>query len=232
MKNRFFALLALFITLPLLAAVPETEQPKSLEEELSALGTPGNEAPAGVTGEKLYAVQNRFVSLRRRVEIGLGAGNNFSADSFQVSRNLDASLRFYLSDRWFLGLSGSYVFNQFTSGGEFVINEANRVPDVAVTKYRADLQLGYNLFYGKFRLSMDSVFYFDQYVAVGPGLVGLITGDRWSAALDAGFAFWFGKNVSLRVGVKDHIFNEQRLLSSGLTNNFIGYFQAGYVFGG
>ncbi len=211
---------------------------KSLEDQLSDLGTPGNEAPVGLTSEQLYAVQNRFSSLRHRSELTIGGGNNFSTNSFLLSQSLDSTYRFYLSDRWYLGLSGSVVFNRFTDGGQWLIDEVRRAPDVAVTKFRTDLQLGYNLFYGKFRLTMDRVFYFDQYVALGPGLLMFdktrnpAAGNRASLVADVGFAFWFGRNLSFRLGVKDYFFHEQRSLTSGWVNNFSGYLQAGYVFGG
>ncbi len=211
-------------------AVPEAT--KSLEEELGALGTPGNQAPAGVTGEQLYSVQSRFSPLRRRHELAVGAGNNFSADSFQISRSVDASYRFYLTNRLFLGLSGSLVFNRLTAGGEFAFNVLNRPPDLAVTFFRSDLVLGYHLFYGKFRVSMDSVFYFDHYVAIGPGMVGLEFGNRFGPVLDTGIVAWFNRSFSVRLGVKDYIFNEPKRVSQGLVNNFVGYLQAGFVFGG
>lgn len=170
--------------------------------------------------------------------MSLGGGNNFSTNSFLNSQSIDGNFRFYLSERWYLGLGGSFVFNNFTSGGEWIVNEVQRIPDVAVTKFRTDLQLGYNLFYGKFRLTMDKVFYFDQYVALGPGLVifdrnfNPAAVNKPAIVADVGFAFWFGRNLSFRLGVKDYIFNEQRITSSGWVNNLSGYLQAGYVFGG
>jgi outer membrane beta-barrel protein len=230
MKLKILVVGSFLLAGTLFGAVPEPG--KNLEEELGALGTPGNQAPAGVSSEQLYSVQNRFSPLRRRHELALGAGNNFSADSFQISRNLDASYRFYLSNRLFLGLSGSLVFNQLTNGGDFVFNTVKRPPDLAVTFYRSDLLLGYHLFYGKFRVSMDSVFYFDHYVAVGPGLVGLEYGMRFGPVLDTGIVAWFNRSFSVRIGVKDYIFNEPKRVSEGLVNNFVGYLQAGFVFGG
>lgn len=216
---------------PAVAPEPAT---KSLEDQLSDLETPGNQAPAGVTSERLYAVQNRFAPLRHRHEFNLGGAGNFSANAFLNSRSIEGAYRFYLSDRWYLDLAGSFVFNDFTREGEWVQKTFNRPPDVAVVKYRADLGLGYHLFYGKLRFTMDHVVYFDQYVALGPGLIVLdmAGGNKPAGVLNAGIAFWFGQNFSLRLGMKDYIFNEQRQISSSWVNNFVGYLQAGYVFGG
>lgn len=229
--------LAILIGLALLpsalhAAEGPTSQAASLEEQLNALGTPGNEAPAGLTGEQLYAVQTRYAPMQYRHEFSIGGGTNFSGDGFLRTANVDASYRFYLSNRWFLGLTGNYVFNSFTKAGQALVENDSLVADVAVTKYRADLSLGYHLFYGKFRVSMDEVFYLDQYVALGPGIVVQDTRNSWAGVADVGLALWFGRNFSMHVGVKDYIFYEQRRLTGSLVNNFVGYLQAGYVFGG
>ncbi len=237
MKKLTLLVLALLSVAPLSVkaadAPAETAVPaRSLEEQLNSLGTPGNEAPVGLTSEQLYAVQNRYAVLKHRHEISLGGGNNFSSSSFLASQGFDATYRFYLTDRWFLGLNGSLVFNEYSRDGQGLVDKNSIVPDVGVTKYRADLLVGYNLFYGKFRLTMDKVFYFDQYVGIGPGVVWLQTGRRAAAVGDVGFAFWFGRNFSFRIGVKDYFFDEQRLVSHGLVHNFVGYLQAGYVFGG
>ncbi len=238
MKNIRTILLAIALIPAALnaAETPPSETPAAqtatLEEQLNALGTPGNEAPAGLTGEQLYAVQTRYAPMQNRHEFSLGGGTNFSGDGFLRTGNLDASYRFYLTNRWFLGLTGNYVFNRFTKAGAALVENNNLVADVAVTKYRADLSLGYHLFYGKFRVSMDEVFYLDQYVALGPGLVVLDTRRSWAGVADVGLALWFGRNFSMHVGVKDYIFYEQRRLTGSLVNNFVGYLQAGYVFGG
>lgn len=203
-----------------------------LEEQLDALGTPGDKAPAGLTSEKLYAVQNRYSELRRRLEFAVGIGNNFSTSSFLASKNGEASLRYYLTNRWYLGTSASYVGNEFSRDAQLIIENPGVVPDVGVTTYRADLLLGYNLFYGKFRASMDQVFYFDQYVALGPGVVWMQSARSLAGVADIGFAFWFGRNFSLRAGFKNYIFHETRFKSASVVNNSVGYLQAGYVFGG
>ncbi|MBY0370736.1 outer membrane beta-barrel domain-containing protein [bacterium] len=231
--RKLLAFSILCIALQLQAAeTPTQAAAPSLEDQLSALQTPGNQAPAGVTGEQLYAVQNRYVPLRFRHEFALGGGNNFTPDSFLISTSIDASYRFYLSDRWFVGLSGNYVFNDLTVSGKDADSILARVPDVTVVKYRGDLQLGYNLFYGKFRLSMDQVFYFDQYIALGPGIAVMDKGRSLAAVADVGLALWFGRNFDLRVGFKDYFFNELRSKTPGWGHNILGYVQAGYLFGG
>ncbi len=232
MKMRTLLALGVFVFLAGVSGAVETPASKTLEDQLQELGTPGDQAPVGLTSEKLYAVQNRFSPLGRRFEIAGGAGTNFSSSSFLISRNFDLSARMYFSDRWYAGLSGNYVLNQFTKDGEDLVNNPGLVPDVGVVLFRTDLTVGYNLFYGKFRVTMDKVFYFDHYVALGAGVIWQELGRRLAAVGDTGIAMRFGRNLSLRVGVKDYFFDEQRKITHSFTHNFVGYMQAGYVFGG
>jgi outer membrane beta-barrel protein len=208
----------------------------TLESQLDSLSVPTNQAPPGVAAERLYAVQTRYVTLRHRHELALGGGKNFNTDSFVSSQNLDASYRFYLNDRWFLGLSGSYVFNDWSNGADRLIKENgtnnSTLADVAFARYRADLLAGYHLFYGKFRVSMDQVFYFDQYIALGPGYVDMVLGNQFAAVGEVGFVFWFGRSFSVRLGLKDYFVREMRTKSNGWAHNLIGGAQFGYVFGG
>ncbi len=216
------------------AAEAPKEEPKTdtnLEAALDALGTAGNQAPAGITSEEMFAVQTRFSPLRFRSEISVGGSRNFTSDSFLSSQSLDAAYRFYLSNRWYVSFAGNYVFNELTKGGEKGIQLSGIVPDVSVAKYRADFQVGYHLFYGKLRFSMDKVFYFDQYIALGPGMVWMLSGREVAAVADAGIAFWLGKNFSMRAGFKDYFYREKRLTSSSMEHNVMGYLQAGLVFG-
>jgi len=232
MKLNRWSLLALLIGSVAFAATESMVETRSLEDELRSLSLPSNQAPSGVSSEQLYAVQTRLAPLENRSEITITGAKNFTVDSFLVSQQVDAGYRYYLSSRWFVGASGSYVFNSLSGSGERLMNENKRLPDVAYTKYRADILAGYNLFYGKFRLTLDQVFYFDQYVAVGPGVVVQDLGTHPALVADVGFVFWFGRNFSFRVGAKDYLFHEDRRLSNGLANNVLGHVDFGYVFGG
>jgi outer membrane beta-barrel protein len=221
---------------PVAAEAPSVDtsaakEPVSLDSELQKLATESNQAPAGVSSEKLYAVQYRYAPLKYRHEVSLGGARNFNSDSFTTSHNLDLAYRFYLSDRWFVGLSGSYVFNDFNSSGERQLAETGLLPDALFTKHRADLAVGYNLFYGKFRVSMDQVFYFDQYLSIGPGHVWYTNGaNQWGVVGDIGFAALFGRHFSLRVGLKDFFVKEVRKKSNGMVHNLLGHLEFGYLF--
>jgi outer membrane beta-barrel protein len=94
------------------------------------------------------------------------------------------------------------------------------------------LMVEYNVFYGKFRLSTDTVLYFDTFVAAGVSDVELESGNTTGGVLDVGFAFWAGKNWSARAGLKNDWYNETLVTGEELNHNMIGYLSIGYLFGG
>jgi outer membrane beta-barrel protein len=203
----------------------------ALDLQLRSLNIPSNEAPA-VSTEKLYSVQSRYVPVDDRSEISIGFGKNFSADSFITSQQMNAQYRFHLNDKWHLSLGGSYVFNSLSDAGQRLLDMQQLLPDVAYVKYRANALVGYNLFYGKFRVSLDQVFYFDQYIAVGPGMVGMNTGNSGAAVGDIGFVFWMGRKYNAQLGLKDYYYNQKRVLTSGSVNDMVGHLDIGILLGG
>ena len=210
----------------LLASGAET----SLESQLEGLSLPENQAPVGVSSEQMYSVQTRYTPLKNRIELSLGAGYNFNPGGFVSSRQFDAMARFYLSDRWFTGLGASYVSSSLNSAGESLIENEKLPPDLAYVKERYEFVGGVNVFYGKFRLSWDNVFYFDQYLSLGPALMNLDTGPAYGMVGDLGLALWLDRSFSLRLGVKDYFFNEKRRLGEGFVHHVLGHIEMGYIF--
>ncbi len=211
---------------------PAPQQAPSLEDQLKLLELPANRAPVAVSTEKLYSVQSRYNPLKGRFEVSLGVARDFTNASSLSSQQLGGSLRYHLNDRWHVGVAGGQVFNEFTETARLLMEREGVVPDVAYAKYRANLEVGANTFYGKFRLSSDTVLYLDQYVSLGAGVVGLNRGPAAMATVDAGFAFWIGRGGVIRIGMKDHIYREKRELSSAMTHHWLGHVQIGWMPGG
>lgn len=220
------------ITLLILGGIAPAFAEGDLSTQLDDLKMPQNVAPSGVTSEKLYAVQNRYVNLDQRFALSIGGAKNFTGNGFLQMSQIDAGVTYHLNNRWSLGLSGSYGFNDFTASANRLIQEERIMPDAAIVKWRSDLLLGYNLFYGKFRVSMDQVFYFDQYVSAGPGIVNTQYGTAAAAVADVGFALWFGKNWSAKFGAKNSFFKEQKYTSSDMAYHLLGHVEVAYLLGG
>lgn len=221
-------LVTLLLASSLMANAAET--PTSIDDDLQTLKLESNQLPSGVEQDKLYALTPRYSPLRNRFEFTLGGAKNFNPDSHTTSSQLDVALRYHISDRWSVAMGGAYVFNSLSDAGRLNLTEEGKVPDVGYPKYRFDLLAGFNTFYGKLRFSMDSVVYFDQYLALGPALVKLQTGDSYGVTGDIGFAFWFGPHFSARLGVRDCFFEEKRLVSSNWVHHVMGHADVGYVF--
>lgn len=217
-----FAILALAICI-------QSGHAASLEEQLADLQTPANQAPGSVGYEKFYAVQTRYSPLKNRFEFALGGAHNFNAPGWVSSSQGDLSIRFFINDRWFVSTTGSYAANYLSDSGKRLLEQRAMLPDVAFAQYRGDLMAGFHTFYGKLRLTLDTVLYFDHYVSIGPGVVALNTDTPWAVVGDTGFVFWFGKNFSWRFGIKDFFYKEIRMISTSYVHDIMGHMQIGYV---
>ena len=200
----------------------------SLEDQLKSLDMP-NQAPASISREKFYSIQDRYLPLTHKNEFSVGVAANLTGDSFLVTRQMELGYRFHFNNSWSLGLSHAFVSNQFTSAATQLVDSDGIIPDLPYAKTRTDLMATYNVFYGKFRLSQEQVFYFDQYISAGPGMIQLNTGASGAAVADIGFAFWLGKWGSTRLGLKDYYYNEP--LRSGTTpsHNLHAHLDIGYL---
>ena len=207
----------------------DKNQPVSLENQLKALDA-GNQAPAAANREKLYAVQARFLPLRFKSEFTVGGASNLTGDSFLRTQQLEMAYYFHLNDRWSLAFSHAWVDNKFKSDTDNLKTKDGAIPDVPYAITRSDLTVEYNVFYGKFRWSTDSVSYFDQYLALGPGQVEQNTGSTMAAVADVGFACWLGQWGSARLGLKDYYYKEQYSSGATMTQNIHAHLDLGYIF--
>ena len=203
----------------------------ALEEKLEALNMPGNRPPQAVNTDKLYSFQTRYSPLGNRHELALDLGKNLTINGLLRSHQVGGTYRYHFSDKWAVLLTGSKVFNELSPSGELLLSRDDILPDKDYMRYQAGAAVEYNLFYGKFRLSMDQVFYFDQYWSLGAGAVGLRSGTTNVVNLDGGLAFWLGKRGSVRLGLKNDFYQEQTLSGKDFNHNLVAYFSVGYFFG-
>lgn len=234
--NQFKKIVVLTLVAAFSVAAPSSNKSaSSLEDEMTKLNIPTNQMPNSVPSESLYAVQTRLYPLQYRHELSIGMGKNFSVEGYLGSQEFDAAYRFYLNERMFLGLSGNYVSTSFNQVGlDQLKTTGTLVQEIAYAKYKVDLMAGFHIFYGKFRVSLDQVFYFDLYAALGPAYFGMANVsynyNTFGAAGDLGFVFWFGKHFTGRLGGKTYAFNAKTTRTEGLAFNILGHFDIGYVF--
>lgn len=205
----------------------------SLSQEMEDLG--GGDKLAGAR-ERMYIVQDRSVGLGGRFEVSAGVAKNFNSNIYIDSTENSLLLTYHFSDRWYSSVYGAQVYNELTKSGEDAWEDDGLYPNTAFVKRRYDATVGFNLIYGKARVTQDAMFYFDQYVALGGGMVeqsdGLETLRVPSTVADVGFALWFGRRLSLRLGVKDHYFEEHRPVDTSRVHHVLGYSSIGFMLGG
>ena len=190
----------------------------------------------GSSSEKFYVVHDRRSGNAGVFDISAGAGYNTNSDVNIRSSEQMARINYHATDKVFLSVAGSQVHNQFNLSAQKRMEEDGTFPNVGFVKSRVDLSIGYNLIYGKARVSKDAIFYFDQYVAIGGGVINQ-TNTREevktpAAVVDIGASFWFGRTVSLALGAKTYRFKETRLASEGVANHVVAYANLGMLLGG
>ena len=158
------------------AMSPGEKYVPTIEEQLDSLALPDNQAPANVSTERLYSVQTRYAPLERRYELGLVGGYNMTNADFLDSKSVGANFRYHFNDKHSFGLSYIQFENKLDSTGQDLLTRESLLPDVDFISSISEVNYGYNLFYGKFRLGMSKVFYFDQYWNFGAGAAELKSG--------------------------------------------------------
>ena len=204
-----------------------------LKDQLEKLKLPESTLAGFVSKEKLYSVQDRHVSLKKRLEISLAGLEQFSDTGFIANREVAVGTRYYINSKWSVGASYSYAFNELTKATDDFFALEGALPKVSYTKSRVDITARYLLFYGKFRLNMNKTLYFDHYISLGPSLNSLDTGNYAGIAADTGIMFWLGQNWNILFGIKNYSFfkNSLKTQDKEFINQAKVYLSAGFLFG-
>lgn len=220
-----FLLIALIVSGAAFAA--EDAMVKNLE----ALSIPDNQISPTISKTKLFVLNERYSSLSNRHEVTLMGGNNFSADSHLIQRQGGLTYRYHINPKWSLGLRHTEYDTRLSSAGQRLLDESAILPDTDYAKDSNEVFGNYNLFYGKMRMSQKTVIYFDQYVALGAGKINLASGSTNLAVADLGVAFWIGKQMSARIGLRNEFYKQETRAGNKNVYNADGYLEFGYLFG-
>jgi len=227
MKTFFLTTLAL-LALPVFAQTTSS----SLDAELDALAVPMDKAMISTANDKLYSIQPRLYPLKHRHELGFIGGKNLNQDGHLDSTQWGGLYRYHINDKWGIGLNHFRMNNELSAAGKKLVNDKGVLPDRDYVVSQTDLVAEYNLFYGKMRFDLDQVVYFDQFWNIGAGQVELGNGNATALVVDAGFAFWIGKMMSARMGLKNDFYKEENLNGSTNVHNMVGYLSLGVLLGG
>lgn len=202
---------------------------ESLSEQMQQLS-------GGSTTEKFYVVQPRRSGNSGVFDVSIGGGYNTNSDVNIRSAERMARINYHATNSLFLSIAGSQVHNQFSLSAKKRMEEDGVYPNVGFVKSRADFSIGYNLIYGKARVTKDAMFYFDQYICLGAGIINQTNTKEEvktpAGVADIGASFWFGRAVSMAIGAKAYRFKETRLESEGIANHVVAYANLGVLLGG
>ena len=202
-----------------------------LDSQLESLHMSWDRLPNIISREKIYAIQNRHNNLEKKHEIVIGAGNQLLGNGLLSQRKLGINYSYYLNMNWAVKVGGTRSFNQLNDNGEILFHRQEILPDKDFSRHSFDVQAVYNAFYGKFRLSMERVFYFDQYFSLGLGSVNLYSGTTPMMMGDVGLSVWVSKNILIRMGLRNEWYREKRVTRTATNYNFIAHTGLGYLFG-
>lgn len=163
---------------------------------------------------RISVIRPKYFVKKTRLELGadLSAVMN---QTFTYTYLLSAGLAFHFTDSFALGLTGSYGVNadkadRVTLREDFGINI-----EIFEAVYLSDASLLWTPVYGKYQLSSGRLVYFDTYVAVGGGMMGIrfpATDKKksvddhscYSPAVGIGQRFYLNKTTSFRWQIKNH----------------------------
>lgn len=222
----------LFIGLSIFAVSLSVYSEADLEKKLDSLNIPTDRVTPLVSKGQISSVNSRYSSLNKRVELTLIGANNFTADSHMDTKLVGATMRLHLNSRFSFGGRYSEYLNELTDSGQRLFETKQILPDTDYAIKSSEGFLNINTVYGKFRLTKSKIVYFDHFVSLGYGKMALANGEVQMYTADTGFSFWFGKNASARVGVKNEFYDQAKLNGKEAVHSAMGYLEIGYLFGG
>jgi len=202
-----------------------------LEKKLDALNIPDDKVTPALSKDKLHIVNTRYSSLTNRHEVTMAGANNFVSESHLDTKQFFATYRYHINSTWSVGVKHSIYGNQLTDSGERLFKDKSLLPDSDFAFKSTELLGTYNGLYGKLRWNASQVVYFDQYVTLGYGDIDLESGPTKTYSVDVGLAFWIGKHMSSRIGVKNEFYKQTKLTGNETNYNGMGYIEFGYLFG-
>ena len=186
---------------------------------------------------KIAIVQNRSVSRKWRVELGLNSGANALGDSYLNTQyaGLDADL--HISPKFSLGVRYAKMFNQLTNEGKAQFETARNMKNAGQMDYRVPAidypesslmgVVNWYMLYGKINVFDMSVVQFDIYSLAGAGTMQLSSGSTPTYTAGAGIGFWITNHITSRVearwqGYSDQVYTGNRNLNLFVANLGIG----------
>lgn len=166
---------------------------------------------------RISVIRPKYFVKKNRAELGadLSAVMN---QTFTYTYLLAAGLAYHFTDSFAFGLTGSYGVSADKADRILLKNEFGINIDIFDAVYLTDASLLWTPVYGKYQLSSGRLVYFDTYVTLGFGMMGIRvkTKDKankevendyscYSPVAGIGQRFYLNKTTSFRWQIKNHV---------------------------
>lgn len=164
--------------------------------------------------ENMTIVQNRTVPLTHRVELAPEFSGTFGGDTYSRTKSFGLNALYHFNPRWAVGAKYNYSFNDLTSEGRSLVEQANAdrlanpenptvpFPSVDYPTSEALALVNWSPIYGKLNLMDKAIAHFDFYLVGGYGQVALSSGPTDTYTAGGGLGFWLTKHFSTRVEMR------------------------------
>lgn len=217
-----------------------------LSKDFDSLG--GNEklikrAKSLDPNNRMSIVQRRVVDRTLRLELGVNYGGEMGGDSYYNTQNLGGNIDFHINPRWSLGGRYYRSFNNLTSEGEALYEDARAKNARGETNYNppdlvspTQTMLGvinWYPVYGKTNLFDRAVAQFDVYTLIGYGQTQLVSSltkqSRWTDVVTAGggIGMWLTQHLATRLEgrwetYEDSLHETSRRMNVGIATISLG----------
>ena len=166
---------------------------------------------------RISVIRPKYFVKKNRAELGadLSAVMN---QTFTYTYLLSAGLAYHFTDSFALGLTGSYGVSANKADRTLLSKEFKINIDIFDVVYLTDASLLWTPVYGKYQLSSGRLVYFDTYITVGGGMMGIrvkikdeenkeVEEDHpcYSPVTGIGQRFYLNKTTSFRWQIKNYV---------------------------
>lgn len=171
-----------------------------------------------------YIVQTRKTPLNFRNELSVGGTYTAYGSEFTSSKSLFVNYHLHVTPRFSLLLGWDKFYNKETNAANQVIDKLNIYPDLLYIQNAYDVAVKFRPFYGKIRITLNTVVHFDYYLSAGWSTLLLNTSNERANAFyaDTGFEYWIGNHMTARLGLKDHIYKDPYDAKKKMSNLQLG----------
>jgi len=236
-------LILLFLTFTFAITAEAKKSNARNDSVLSSIDSLGSNRPLAEKAKaidgnnKVSVVQNRLVDRNLRLELGVSYGLISGGDSYINSQNLGFMADFHIIPQLSIGARHSEYYNELTSEGKRVFDDAQKKQAAGDPYTRPDVDyplsstmgvLTVYPLYGKLNFFNIGVTQFDIYLMGGYGQMRLSSGNSGTWTGGGGVGIWWTNLLSSRIEVRHQGYEDK--IYTGSRQQGVTHFTAGLGF--